>query len=811
MMQTKSYEKNGNAHWLHVCKASCQAFALLALSCLFAAGALAYDVEADSVNNKVYLLLINDNPATSYDNIDINNVPQGIVTTASATIVPAFTPGSVAADGSNLASITFDIDPNATLGATGDLNLTVSGTVGGQVVDIPVSVPLEVVSSAAAAQGFVGSTEPSPDPANADDSDGDGVSDALEISFGSNPLDSGSMPGQPGAPFIIENIPMLGALGAAALALLLLGGGSSAARRSKAGLLAVTAVVLLPLDLLAGSATRIQLVEHIPVTPQLLSATATASTTGAAGPASYAADGNIGTRWESVHASDPQWLKFDLGDSFELTEVIIHWEAANAATYEVQGSVDGTTNWITLANFSGGTWDPGPGVRRTDTHTVSGSYQYVRMYGLTRPSGNVYGYSIWEMEVYGLPPSDADGDGVDDSNDLCPNTPAGATVDVDGCEIVDSDNDGVPDAQDQCPNTPAGTTVFANGCPDTDGDGVDDGIDQCPNTPAGTTVDATGCEFIVPVNEVASINGILAGGSGSSQPGYTLYVFDSDPIDGGVSNCNGGCATTWPPLLVNDGVASGVDDLSTIVRNDSTVQAAHNGRPLYFYAGDSATGDTNGDGAGGVWHIVPYVQVYTPLFDQTTPLEPETAYVRSSDGVVVTRFGDRGRDRHAKDIGYYGGTNWDHYDHYLAEYWHYRTARIQIEDYVTANTPQSLIRFTYITENRLGAKEFRAWYYGLTTTGQFHFNGSATEDPQHGRFDDDFNYIGPAGAGESDQYKYTIDVTQQWKDVGTAFTDLFAGVNMEIEISQFLVGPPSGSRLNYYGTSYVYVIGQPGL
>ncbi len=90
-------------------------------------------------------------------------------------------------------------------------------------------------------------------------------------------------------------------------------------------------------------------------------------------------------------------------------------------------------------------------------------------------------------------PKDADGDGVPDSRDRCPNTPRGVTVDADGCPI-DSDGDGVPDYMDQCPNTPAGARVDANGCPvDSDGDGVPDGLDRCPNTPAGATVDANGC------------------------------------------------------------------------------------------------------------------------------------------------------------------------------------------------------------------------------------------------------------------------------------------------------------------------------
>ena len=49
--------------------------------------------------------------------------------------------------------------------------------------------------------------------------------------------------------------------------------------------------------------------------------------------------------------------------------------------------------------------------------------------------------------------SDADGDGVPDSADQCPNTPVGVKVDATGCPL-DSDGDGVPDYRDQCPGTP---------------------------------------------------------------------------------------------------------------------------------------------------------------------------------------------------------------------------------------------------------------------------------------------------------------------------------------------------------------------
>ncbi len=70
---------------------------------------------------------------------------------------------------------------------------------------------------------------------------------------------------------------------------------------------------------------------------------------------------------------------------------------------------------------------------------------------------------IKKMAMPAPMPGDADGDGVTDDKDHCPNTPAGAPVDRDGCP-KDSDRDGVADYEDQCPNTVAGAKVDAKGC-----------------------------------------------------------------------------------------------------------------------------------------------------------------------------------------------------------------------------------------------------------------------------------------------------------------------------------------------------------
>jgi hypothetical protein len=87
------------------------------------------------------------------------------------------------------------------------------------------------------------------------------------------------------------------------------------------------------------------------------------------------------------------------------------------------------------------------------------------------------------------PDGDADGDGIPDSIDKCPNEPEDIDMfeDTDGCPDPDNDHDGIPDALDKCPLDPEDKDGFqdADGCPDkdNDGDGIPDSIDKCPNEP----------------------------------------------------------------------------------------------------------------------------------------------------------------------------------------------------------------------------------------------------------------------------------------------------------------------------------------
>ena len=122
-----------------------------------------------------------------------------------------------------------------------------------------------------------------------------------------------------------------------------------------------------------------------------LGKTATASSTESpAYPAALAVDGQASTRWSSAF-TDSEWLKVDLGVAQTFNRVVLRWEAAFGKGYILEASSDGTA-WaplFTQTSGSGGVEDltfPGTTAR------------LVRLRGTAR--GTVYGYSLYELEVY---------------------------------------------------------------------------------------------------------------------------------------------------------------------------------------------------------------------------------------------------------------------------------------------------------------------------------------------------------------------------------------------------------------------------
>jgi predicted lipoprotein with Yx(FWY)xxD motif len=86
--------------------------------------------------------------------------------------------------------------------------------------------------------------------------------------------------------------------------------------------------------------------------------------------------------------------------------------------------------------------------------------------------------------------------------------------------------------------------------------------------------------------------------------GMTLYVFDSDTDEN--STCYDDCEANWPPLTGEATAGDGVDEslLGTSEREDGTTQVTYAGKPVYYFAGDQAAGDTNGQAVGDVWWVV---------------------------------------------------------------------------------------------------------------------------------------------------------------------------------------------------------------
>ncbi len=121
----------------------------------------------------------------------------------------------------------------------------------------------------------------------------------------------------------------------------------------------------------------------------------------------------------------------------------------------------------------------------------------------------------------------------------------------------------------------------------------------------GTSASPSDALATVKVADDPALGKILVGGNG-----MTLYIFSADTP--GQSNCYDICEQDWPPLIVTGkptvgpGLAS-PSKVGTVTRKGGSLQAAYEGRPLYFYIEDSRPGIANGDKVnqdGGIWFAV---------------------------------------------------------------------------------------------------------------------------------------------------------------------------------------------------------------
>jgi predicted lipoprotein with Yx(FWY)xxD motif len=140
---------------------------------------------------------------------------------------------------------------------------------------------------------------------------------------------------------------------------------------------------------------------------------------------------------------------------------------------------------------------------------------------------------------------------------------------------------------------------------DTTGQGVGDvwfvvdpaGVMMDDSSDDSSSMDSVSLE----VGESDELGSFLVDGEG-----MTLYMFTND--EPGVSNCSGQCLENWPPFLTSGEVEAGegVDDskIDTIPFEGDQMLVTYDGYPLYYWANDTAPGDTTGQGVGDVWFVV---------------------------------------------------------------------------------------------------------------------------------------------------------------------------------------------------------------
>lgn len=89
--------------------------------------------------------------------------------------------------------------------------------------------------------------------------------------------------------------------------------------------------------------------------------------------------------------------------------------------------------------------------------------------------------------------------------------------------------------------------------------------------------------------------------------GNTLYYFKPDVAGSGKSSVPANIAANWPPLTTTGTPVAGAGvtgPVGTFVGSDGGKWVLYKGKPLYYFKGDAAPGDTKGEGLGGIWFVV---------------------------------------------------------------------------------------------------------------------------------------------------------------------------------------------------------------
>ena len=169
----------------------------------------------------------------------------------------------------------------------------------------------------------------------------------------------------------------------------------------------------------------------------------------------------------------------------------------------------------------------------------------------------------------------------------------------------------------------------------------------------------------------------------------------------------------------------------------------------------------------------------TPLFNSSTELQPDTQEERAD--ALVTRFSDRPRTRHARE------DQFQSYDHYITFYFENRSSNIEIVDYVAKGGDSIEMNVRTIFPLNQTAAENRWWYIGRNTVAEYASNGG-------------MDFLGFDGT----YYHY-----QKIESGNRQFNrEIRIGDRLEFEISQFSRADIPRGQINYYGTTYLYIVGE---
>jgi predicted lipoprotein with Yx(FWY)xxD motif len=113
-----------------------------------------------------------------------------------------------------------------------------------------------------------------------------------------------------------------------------------------------------------------------------------------------------------------------------------------------------------------------------------------------------------------------------------------------------------------------------------------------------STTAAAGADAVVIATGDTDLGEVLTDAEGA-----TLYILTTDGT--GAATCVDACAEIWPPVIAENVETHGELDIDVdLVDGDGARQVTINGRPVYTYSNDVESGDTTGQGFGGVWWVL---------------------------------------------------------------------------------------------------------------------------------------------------------------------------------------------------------------